>query len=843
MAKRASTLVLMAITCVIVLILSGSALALPGSQSVTARRNKEVTLMNWLFATDSSDHNASTTFVKSYHEQNMWHISRSSTNPDWWTDRIPVNETMIQSFLRTMGSTPNGTVSLMHDGQSIDPSSSSQLIAQGLPPMHSAIIRFEKLPSEQKTHSLQQFMDLVASVTESDSIHAYFSNEQAEALKPHTDPYDVAVVQLAGSKEWTVCFPGVTNRTRHLSPAGRARAYADQNEVGKCVQYSKAELMTLECSSFELKQGDTLYLPEDTIHFAQTGTGQSSLHLTIALGPQDDGELMCHDDDMEEEEEEEDNGFMLHVLRIAPKRKRRQCYSSCDLGCDCSCDSSCDYGYSSCDYSCDSCCDTSCDCSSGYYPYSSPSYYPTYSPGGYSSGSATFKINGWGVSVLVMGCCFCCAAIGVCFMANQESSQTLYGTAGNDPEQQNALAAEFLVKYEYSAIRRKFFVMPFLLFGAIFLMVICSWIAVFLCYDNNYSTYTYNYLYSNGCLDWFQLSLGAIGPFLQLFIVYGIFAIPSTAISYQAKHEVMFYVNASICFLMYMTIEIYAFQDNFFGFVATDHYYAFGILCYFYLMFVFIYSLTRTFRRYEAEPSGPGTWKVNRTLNPAPLIFVCILAFISFAFVGLISIAILWIALAAEAQPWTLRYTQSRGFSLFNAANQVKIHESSMYIASTKVNAPVNTTNAAQGVPPGYVANPAANPMVINTTVTTVTTDALPPPPSFNEATAIKPPEGAYDGPKWDCMHLTKDQALARLANQPPGTFVVRPSDGSFAVISAVKDDGSIGNYRVLRSPEGQLYVQQGESNTFTNIKELVTFYADFQQKPLPMALSLRSSA
>jgi len=39
------------------------------------------------------------------------------------------------------------------------------------------------------------------------SIHLYCSAKGAQVLKPHTDPYDVLVWQLVGSKSWRACVP------------------------------------------------------------------------------------------------------------------------------------------------------------------------------------------------------------------------------------------------------------------------------------------------------------------------------------------------------------------------------------------------------------------------------------------------------------------------------------------------------------------------------------------------------------------------------------------------------------------------------------------------------------
>ena len=44
------------------------------------------------------------------------------------------------------------------------------------------------------------------------SVHAYASGPSQSALQPHSDPYDVFVVQLSGSKDWTVRVVGWVGR-------------------------------------------------------------------------------------------------------------------------------------------------------------------------------------------------------------------------------------------------------------------------------------------------------------------------------------------------------------------------------------------------------------------------------------------------------------------------------------------------------------------------------------------------------------------------------------------------------------------------------------------------------
>ena len=39
------------------------------------------------------------------------------------------------------------------------------------------------------------------------SVHLYCSASGSQVLNPHTDPYDVLVWQLQGTKRWRACVP------------------------------------------------------------------------------------------------------------------------------------------------------------------------------------------------------------------------------------------------------------------------------------------------------------------------------------------------------------------------------------------------------------------------------------------------------------------------------------------------------------------------------------------------------------------------------------------------------------------------------------------------------------
>ena len=94
--------------------------------------------------------------------------------------------------------------------------------------------------------------------------NAYLTPPDAEGLTPHHDTHDVFVLQVHGSKQWTVREPLV------VDPLQRQRSDHD----------AAAQQPVLFAA--ELRPGDCMYLPRGFIHSAATQSG-TSLHLTIGV--------------------------------------------------------------------------------------------------------------------------------------------------------------------------------------------------------------------------------------------------------------------------------------------------------------------------------------------------------------------------------------------------------------------------------------------------------------------------------------------------------------------------------------------------------------------------------
>ena len=101
--------------------------------------------------------------------------------------------------------------------------------------------------------------------------NAYLTPAVARGFAPHYDTHDVFVIQLAGSKHWTVHPPtlevesGLDEWTQHRDAVAAAAT---------------------EPPAYDgiLEPGDVLYLPRGWIHLAQAGA-ETSLHLTLGIHP------------------------------------------------------------------------------------------------------------------------------------------------------------------------------------------------------------------------------------------------------------------------------------------------------------------------------------------------------------------------------------------------------------------------------------------------------------------------------------------------------------------------------------------------------------------------------
>ncbi|MEM7192025.1 MAG: cupin domain-containing protein [Pseudomonadota bacterium] len=92
----------------------------------------------------------------------------------------------------------------------------------------------------------------------------YITPPGEQGFNPHFDTHDVIVLQLAGSKRWQLYSTPI-----ELTVKGHGD-YARQHEPGEVTE------------EFDLRAGDTLYIPRGLVHEA-ISTDETSMHITVGV--------------------------------------------------------------------------------------------------------------------------------------------------------------------------------------------------------------------------------------------------------------------------------------------------------------------------------------------------------------------------------------------------------------------------------------------------------------------------------------------------------------------------------------------------------------------------------
>eukprot|EP01065_Artemidia_motanka_P002621 TRINITY_DN11243_c0_g1_i2.p1 TRINITY_DN11243_c0_g1~~TRINITY_DN11243_c0_g1_i2.p1 ORF type:complete len:380 (+),score=63.36 TRINITY_DN11243_c0_g1_i2:60-1142(+) len=95
----------------------------------------------------------------------------------------------------------------------------------------------------------------------------------SQGFDPHFDPHDVAVVQVSGSKKWSVEWPPPLPCLPRKDQDRRIVGFSDGHKEGPRRQ------------TFVLTSGDVLYLPRGTVHAAEVSAGaaEHSVHVTFSF--------------------------------------------------------------------------------------------------------------------------------------------------------------------------------------------------------------------------------------------------------------------------------------------------------------------------------------------------------------------------------------------------------------------------------------------------------------------------------------------------------------------------------------------------------------------------------
>eukprot|EP00750_Incisomonas_marina_P019621 INCI3595.3.p1 GENE.INCI3595.3~~INCI3595.3.p1 ORF type:complete len:721 (+),score=108.90 INCI3595.3:81-2243(+) len=168
---------------------------------------------------------------------------------------------------------------------------------------YSFVFKFESLTREHAFSALER--DLFNATGLPISVHLYVSARGQMVLEPHTDPYDVLVLQLQGQKHWHTCTPRqrVTSSAASqqsvviddaasrgsiewhtMSPAQRCMLRELQlDKVEGCTIYTVSDTdSSMDCHEFDMHTGDVLYMPKGVVHFAET-LDNVTAHLTIGF--------------------------------------------------------------------------------------------------------------------------------------------------------------------------------------------------------------------------------------------------------------------------------------------------------------------------------------------------------------------------------------------------------------------------------------------------------------------------------------------------------------------------------------------------------------------------------
>ena len=137
------------------------------------------------------------------------------------------------------------------------------------------------------------------------------SDRLSRPQAPHTDRYDIFVLQLWGSKSWKTCVPRLSgdpietgegtlgasfksfigaymSSGEQLSDAELAELHElRKRKANGCSDYNddaiEIEQGVLQCTERAMASGDTLYVPKGVVHIANTAETGPAAHLTISM--------------------------------------------------------------------------------------------------------------------------------------------------------------------------------------------------------------------------------------------------------------------------------------------------------------------------------------------------------------------------------------------------------------------------------------------------------------------------------------------------------------------------------------------------------------------------------
>ncbi|MGV8873551.1 MAG: cupin domain-containing protein [Rhodococcus sp. (in: high G+C Gram-positive bacteria)] len=122
--------------------------------------------------------------------------------------------------------------------------------------------------------------DLVRELGHPIQVNSYVTPAASQGFSPHYDVHDVFVVQIAGTKRWTVHSPV------HIHPLNN-QPWSDRRSAVEAHASNDPDLDVV------LEPGDVLYLPRGWIHSAQA-LGDTTVHLTVGVASFNDYDIAHH---------------------------------------------------------------------------------------------------------------------------------------------------------------------------------------------------------------------------------------------------------------------------------------------------------------------------------------------------------------------------------------------------------------------------------------------------------------------------------------------------------------------------------------------------------------------
>ena len=109
------------------------------------------------------------------------------------------------------------------------------------------------------------------------STHVYWSIKFGFALHRHVDPYMTIILQLRGSKVWSLCVPHHVPGVSPIDAVGRFML----NNSGK-ITFADEDVAGLKCDDVETFPGDVLFIQSGVPHSAVPGSN-GSVHATFGV--------------------------------------------------------------------------------------------------------------------------------------------------------------------------------------------------------------------------------------------------------------------------------------------------------------------------------------------------------------------------------------------------------------------------------------------------------------------------------------------------------------------------------------------------------------------------------